>query len=79
MRVAFVDGQVLMWPKGNTINDAVVIGEQEGVLYKSKGHLEQALVCDSIEQNELWHRRLAHMHYRELPLASKAIEGFPKI
>ena len=29
MRVAFVDGQIIMWPKGKTINDAVVIGEQE--------------------------------------------------
>ena len=28
MRVAFVDGQVLMWPKGKTIDDVVVIGEQ---------------------------------------------------
>ena len=28
MRVAFVDGQVLMWPKGKTIDDAVVIREQ---------------------------------------------------
>ena len=34
MRVAFVDGQVLMWPKGKTIDDAVVIGDQEGGLYK---------------------------------------------
>ena len=25
-RVAFVDGEVLMWPKGKTIDDAVVIG-----------------------------------------------------
>ena len=32
MRVAFVDGQVLMWPKGKTIDDAIVIGEQEGGL-----------------------------------------------
>ena len=29
MRVAFVDGQVLMWPKGKTIDDAIVIGEQD--------------------------------------------------
>ena len=35
-RVAFVDGEVLMWPKGNTIDDAVVIGI-EGGLYKLKG------------------------------------------
>ena len=25
MRIAFIDGQVIMWPKGNTINDVVVI------------------------------------------------------
>ena len=37
MRVAFIDGQVIVWPKGKTINDAVVIGEQEGGLYKLKG------------------------------------------
>ena len=33
MRVAFIDGQVSMWPKGKTIDDAMVIGEQEGRLY----------------------------------------------
>ena len=37
MRVAFIDGQVLMWPKGKTIDDVVVIREQEGGLYKLKG------------------------------------------
>ena len=29
-RVAFVDCEVLMWPKGKTIDDAVVIGIEEG-------------------------------------------------
>ena len=28
-RVAFIDGQVLMWPKGKTIDDARVFGVQE--------------------------------------------------
>ena len=73
MRVAFIDGQVIMWPKGKTINDAVVIGEQEGGVYKLKVHLEQALVDDTVEPNELWHRRLAHVHHRALPIASKAV------
>ena len=36
-RVAFMDGQVLMWPKGKTIDDAIVIGVEEGGLYKLKG------------------------------------------
>ena len=48
MRVEFVDGQVLMWPKGNSFDDAIVIGEQEGGLYKLKGQPEQALVHDSV-------------------------------
>ena len=54
MRVAFVDGQVIMWPKGKTIDDATVIGEEDGGLYKLKGHPEQALVHESIETSELW-------------------------
>ena len=78
MRVAFVDGQVLMWPKGKTIDDATVIGEQEGGLYKLKSQPEQALPHDSVEPNEIWHRRLAHVHYRALPLASKDVEGLPE-
>jgi hypothetical protein len=35
-RVAFIDGQVLMWPREKTLDDAVVIGVQEGGLYKLK-------------------------------------------
>ena len=37
-RVAFIDGQVPTWPKGKSIEDAVVIEEEEGGLYKLKGH-----------------------------------------
>ena len=46
-RVAFVDGQVLMWPKGKTIDD-VVIGVRKGGLYKLKGKSDQALVHSTI-------------------------------
>ena len=44
-----------------------------------KGEPEQALVHVSVEPNELWHRRLAHVQYRALPLARKAVEGLPEI
>ena len=53
MRVAFVDGQVHMWPRGKTIDDAIVIGEQEGGLYKLKGHPEQDLFHEIVEPNEI--------------------------
>ena len=77
-------GCICRWPssyvtKGNTIDDVVVIGEQEGGIYKLKGQPEQALVHNSVEPNELCHRRLAHVHYRALPLASKVIEGLLEI
>ena len=29
MRFSFVDGQVIMWPKGKTIDDATMIGEED--------------------------------------------------
>ena len=32
-KVAFVDGQVLMWPRGKNFDDVVVIGEKEGGLH----------------------------------------------
>ena len=69
----------MVFPKGMYFDDAIVIGEQEGGLYKLKGQPEQDLVHKSIDPNELWHRRLAHVHYRALPLASKVVEGLPKI
>ena len=64
---------LLIWPRGKTIDDASIIGEQEGGLYKLKGQPEQAFVHDSIEPSELRHHRLAHVHYRALPIASKAV------
>ena len=37
-RVAFIDGQILMWSNGKTLEDVVVIVEEQGGLYKLKGH-----------------------------------------
>ena len=37
------------------------------------------MVHDSVDPNELWHRRLAHVHYIELPLASKIVQGLLEI
>ena len=33
-KVAFIDGEVLMLPKGKTIEYAIVIGTEEGGMYK---------------------------------------------
>jgi hypothetical protein len=37
-KVAFIDGEIIMWLKGKTIEDSIVIGTDEGGLYKLKGH-----------------------------------------
>ena len=48
-RVTFFDGQVLMRNRGKTIEDATVIGEEYGGLYKLKRQPEKAIVHESIE------------------------------
>jgi hypothetical protein len=71
--VAFIDGEVLEWSKGKTIEDAVVIRIEEGHLYKLKGHSDVALTHSSESPCELWHRRLAHINYKALPYVSKVL------
>ena len=74
-RAELIDGQVLMWPKGKLIEDAVVIGEEEGGLYKLKGHSQTTLVHETTSPSELWHRMLAHINYKALPHVSKVMMG----
>jgi hypothetical protein len=38
-KVSFIDHEFLMWPRGKSIDDAIVIGVQEGGLYKLKDFL----------------------------------------
>jgi hypothetical protein len=68
-----------MWPKGKSFNDAIVIGVQEGGLYKLKGHSETTLVHNTVNPRELWHIRLAHLHYKALSIMSKMVIELPEI
>ena len=61
----------MMCPKGNTLYDATIIGEEDKGLYKLMGQPEQELVHESIEPSELWNRRLTHVHWRALPMERK--------
>jgi hypothetical protein len=71
-RVAFIDGEILMWAKGETLNQAIVIGSEENGLYKLKGHPETAMTHTIENSCELWHRRLAQINYKALPYICKA-------
>ena len=77
--VAFVDGEVLMWKKGKTIDDAIVIGVEEGGLYILKGHVDSTLMTSTIIPCELWHKRIAHIHYKSFPIVSKVVTSLLEI
>jgi hypothetical protein len=68
-----------MWAKGETINEAIVIGSEENGLYKLKGHPETAMTHAIENSCELWHRRLAHINYKVLPYICKAVTGLPEL
>ena len=68
-----------MWSKGNTHEFVVVIGEEEGGMYKLKEHPETSLVHDTTNSSELWHRRLAHINYKSFPYVSKVVTKLPDL
>jgi hypothetical protein len=53
-KVSVIDGE-----------DVIVIGIEEGGLYKLKGHPIAALTHSIESPCELWHRRLAHINYKD--------------
>jgi len=75
--VAFTCGKALMWPKDGNMSSTIVIGVREGNLYKVSGHLVQALVHETINPCELWHRRFGHLNYNTLPGLQKMVTGMP--
>ena len=68
-----------MCPKGKNIEDAIIIGEEEGGLYKIKGHSEIAFVHESTDPSELWHRRISHINCKDLPHVNKVVIGLPNM
>jgi hypothetical protein len=77
--VSFIDGEVLVWLRGKSIDDVVVIGVQEGGLYKLKGHSNSELVHNIVTPSELHNRIFYHIHYKSLPIVRKMVMGFPEI
>ena len=78
-RVTFADGNVLAWHKNSSMNTTKVIGVREESLYRLSTVLAQALVHDSTNINELWHRRLAHLNYQALPALRNMVTGLPML
>jgi hypothetical protein len=60
------------------MEEAIVIGKEEGGLYKIKGHSEETLTHSIEKPCELWHRRISHINYKALLYVSKTVTGLPK-
>ena len=61
------------------LEDVVAIGEEEGGLYKLKGHPETTLFHETTNSSELWHMRLAHINYKEFPYVIKVVTWLPDL
>jgi hypothetical protein len=78
-KITFSEGRVFACHKDSHISSSKVIGVRENNLYKLTIKLVQALLHDTINLSELWHRRPAHIHYRALPALRKMVTGLPEI
>jgi hypothetical protein len=78
-KVTFSEGRVLARHKDSHINSVKVIGVRKSSLYRLTIRPVQALLHDIINLSELWHGRLAHIHYRALPALGKMVTGLPEI
>jgi len=78
-KASFFDGKVLMFSRGNNCDDDVVIGVQEGGLYKLKGRSNSTLIHDIVNPNKLSHRRFSDLHYKALPSVINMVTGLLEI
>jgi len=77
--VAFIDGKVVVWSKNSSIENARVIGIQEGRNYRLISPLAQILFNIEVSRCELWHRRFGHLHFKILPTPSSVVDGIPEL
>jgi hypothetical protein len=77
--VIFKDMKALLWDKGSHLSTAEPIGTRRGGLCTVTGQSVQALAHDATSSSELWHKRLGHLHYKELPDLQNMVCGMPSI
>ena len=73
--VLFSRGRVIIQKYGSS--EKIVIGICDGGLYRLTTRILKTLVHDTINPMELWHRRLAHLHYRAFTTLRKVTTSLP--
>jgi hypothetical protein len=75
--VEFKNQQVLIKLKESTLEVAQVIQVREGYLYRLQGEPIRALVHNTDNLCELWHKRMGHSHHKALPILRKIVTVLP--
>lgn len=78
-RVTFMDNKVLAWPKNSSIKKAKTTGQRQGYLYELCTKPNLALIHETIDANEIWHRRLGHLSFRALSSMGDLVTSLPKL
>jgi hypothetical protein len=76
--VEFKIQQVLIRSKKSIPDIAQVIEVTQGNLYMLEGEPIRALVHNSDNLCELWHKRMWHLHHRALPILREIVTALPK-
>jgi hypothetical protein len=82
LEVLFRGTEVLIYPRGGSIDSGQVIGLREGDLYRLLFQPLHALVASSISSGqlcELWHRRMGHLHHGALGGLREIVTRVPQI
>jgi hypothetical protein len=74
----FKNEQVLTRSKESSPNIAQVIRVREGNLYRLEGEPVRALLHNSDNLCELWHKRMGHLHHKALPILKEKLTGLPE-
>jgi len=83
--VVFKGGQMIMYPRGGSIDSGRVIEVWHGKLYRFAFQPVGALMSSVSDGNtssrdlcELWYRRMAHLHHRALHIFREITIGVPE-
>jgi hypothetical protein len=76
--VTFYKGRVFVRPVGSSEKMDRMIGVREEKVYRLQFQLGRALVSTTIDMGELWHMRMAHIHFGALEHLRQVVIGLPK-
>jgi hypothetical protein len=77
--VTFRKGKVFIRPGGSGEKMDKMIGVREEKVYRLQVQPGRALASFTTDIGELWHRRMAHIHFGALGHLREAVTGLPKI